>query len=97
VKIKDDKKPNQKRRKDNKTLSQKTKMNGKKLNKKTIKEKKPKIKFQTNELLAFTLLFKANLLVIHQFFKSLFTDSSQVKFNLPLSIFLLSIHLITPL
>jgi hypothetical protein len=49
MKIKDDKKPNQKMRKDNKTLSQKSKRSRKKLDKKTIKEKEPKIKLQTYE------------------------------------------------
>jgi hypothetical protein len=39
----------------------------------------------------------ASLLVIHQSFKSLFTDSFHVKFGHPLSIFLLPVHLITPL
>jgi hypothetical protein len=35
--------------------------------------------------------------VIHQYFKSLFTDFSHVKFGHPLPLFLLSIRLITPL
>jgi hypothetical protein len=35
--------------------------------------------------------------VIHQSFKSLFTYSSHVKFGRPLSLFLLPVHLITPL
>jgi hypothetical protein len=35
--------------------------------------------------------------VIHQFFKSLFTDSSHVKFGRPLTLFLLSDCFITPL
>jgi hypothetical protein len=57
VKTNDDKKPNQKRRKDNKILSQKAKRGRKKLDKKAIKEKKPKIKVLTHELLAFTLSY----------------------------------------
>jgi hypothetical protein len=36
-------------------------------------------------------------LVIHQSFKSLFTDSSHVKFGRPLPLFSLPDHLITPL
>jgi hypothetical protein len=44
-----------------------------------------------------SLLSNANSLVIHQFFKSLFIDSSHVKFGRPLSLFSLSDHLITPL
>jgi hypothetical protein len=43
VKIKNDKKLNQKNRKDNKTLSQKMKRDEKKLDKKTIKKKELKI------------------------------------------------------
>jgi hypothetical protein len=35
--------------------------------------------------------------VIHQSFKSLFTDSSHVKFGLPLPLFSLSVRFITPL
>jgi hypothetical protein len=57
VKTKDDKKPNRKRRKANKTLRIKSKRGGKKLDKKAIKEKEPKIKVQTHELLAFTLSY----------------------------------------
>jgi hypothetical protein len=57
VKTKDDKKPNRKRRKDNKTLSQKNEKGQKKLDKKAIKEKEPKIKVLTHELLAFTLSY----------------------------------------
>jgi hypothetical protein len=49
VKIKDDKKPNRKRRKSNKTLSQKAKRGKKKLDKKAIKEKEPKIKVQQQQ------------------------------------------------
>jgi hypothetical protein len=94
---KNDKKLNQKRRKDNKTLSQKMKRGGKKLDKKAIKEKESKIKVQAHELLASTLLSNPSSLVIHQCFKSLFTDSSHVKFGLPLPLFSLSVHLITPL
>jgi hypothetical protein len=35
--------------------------------------------------------------VIHQSFKPLFTDSSHIKFDHPLPLFLLPVHLITPL
>jgi hypothetical protein len=61
------------------------------------KRKEPKIKVLAHELLASTLLSNASSLVIHQFFKSLFTDSSHVKFGRPLSFFLLPTRLITPL
>jgi hypothetical protein len=61
------------------------------------KRKEPKIKVLTHELIAFTLLSNASSLVIHQFFKSLFTDFSHVKFDRPLSLFLLPVRLITPL
>jgi hypothetical protein len=53
---KGDKKSNQKRRKDNKMLSQKAKKD-EKLDKKAIKEKEPKIKVLSHELLAFTLSY----------------------------------------
>jgi hypothetical protein len=46
-----------------------------------------KIKVLVHESLASTLLSKVNSLVILQSFKSLFTDSSHVKFGLPLSLF----------
>jgi hypothetical protein len=75
-------------RKGNKTLSQKSEKGVKKnFDKNTIKEKEPKIKVLTHELLAFTLLSNANFLVIHQSFKSLFIDSSYVKFDHPLPLF----------
>jgi hypothetical protein len=48
-------------------------------------------------LLCFTLLSNANSLVILQSFKSLFTNSSHVKFGLPLPVFPSSVRLITPL
>jgi hypothetical protein len=92
VRTKDDKKQNQKRRKVNKTLKE-----AKKLDKNAIKEKELKIKVQTHELLDFTLISNANSLVLYQFFKSLFTDSSYVKFVLYLPLFLLSVRLISPL
>jgi hypothetical protein len=50
-----DKKPNQKRKKGNRTMSQKNENGqGKKLDKNAIKNKKPKIKVLTYELLSFT-------------------------------------------
>jgi hypothetical protein len=61
------------------------------------KRKEPKIKILTHELLASTLLSNASSLVIHQSFKSHFTYSSNIKFGRPLALFLLTIHLITPL
>jgi hypothetical protein len=59
------------------------------------KRKEPKIKVLAHELLAFTVLSNASSLLIHQFFKSLFTDSSHVKFGRPLPLFSLPVHLIT--
>jgi hypothetical protein len=44
-----------------------------------------------------SLLSNVSSLVIHQLFKSLFTDFSHVKFDRPLSLFSLSNRLITPL
>ena len=44
-----------------------------------------------------SLLSNANSLMIHQFFKSLFTDSSHVKFGRPLPLFSLPDRFITPL
>jgi hypothetical protein len=44
-----------------------------------------------------SLLSNASSLAIHQSFKSLFTDSSHVKFGHPLPLFSLSDRLITPL
>jgi hypothetical protein len=44
-----------------------------------------------------SLLSNASSLVIHQSFKSLFTNSSYVKVGRPLPLFLLSVRLITPL
>jgi hypothetical protein len=58
------------------------------------KRKEPKIKVLSHELLAFTVLSNASSLLIHQFFKSLFTDSSHVKFGRPLSLFSLPVRLI---
>jgi len=69
VKKKDNKKPNRKRGKGNNTLRKKRKQTNKK--KKAIKEKEPKIKVLTHELLDFTLLSNGSSLVILQFFKSL--------------------------
>jgi hypothetical protein len=70
----------------------------KNFDKKTIKEKEPKIKVLAHKLLAFTLSYlNASSLVIHQSFKSLFTNSSHVKFDRHLSLFSLPVHLITPL
>jgi hypothetical protein len=60
-------------------------------------EEEPNIKVLVHELLAFTLLSNANSLAILQFFKSLFTDSSHVKFDSPLPLFPLPVRLITPL
>jgi hypothetical protein len=92
------KKSNKKMRKDNKTLSQKKTKRGQGKNlTKGNKRKEPKIKVLTHELLASTLLSNASSLVIHQSFKSLFTDSSHVKFDRPLPLFLLPVRLITPL
>jgi hypothetical protein len=68
----------------------------KKLKNKTIKEE-PKIKVLPNELLISTLLSNAISLMILQSYKSLFTDSSHIKFGLPLPFFLLPVCLITPL
>jgi hypothetical protein len=96
-KTKGDKKPNKKRRKYNKTLSQKSEKGQEKNLTKGNKRKEPKIKFLAHELLASTLLSNASSLVIYQSFKFLFTDSSYVKFVRPLSLFLLSVRLITPL
>jgi hypothetical protein len=59
------------------------------------KRKEPKIKVLAYELLDSTLLFNASSLVIHQSFKSLFTDFSHVKFDRPLPLFLLPVRLIT--
>jgi hypothetical protein len=88
------KKPNKKRRKDNKTLSQKSKKRSRKKNlTKGNKRKEPKIKVLAHEL----LLSNASSLVIHQSFKYLFTDFSYIKFDRPLPLFLLPVHLITPL
>jgi hypothetical protein len=53
---KGDKKPNRKWRKCNKTLSQKSEKEGG-VDKKAIKDKEPKIKVLTHELLAFTLSY----------------------------------------
>jgi hypothetical protein len=86
-----------KKREDNKTLSQKAKRGGEKNLAKYNKRKEPKIKFLTHELLASTLLSNASSLVIYQFFKSLFTDFTHVKFGRPLLLFSLPIYLITPL
>jgi hypothetical protein len=62
------------------------KKKGKKTNiKKIIKEEELKIKIMSHELL--WLLSNVNSLVILQSFKSLFTDSSHVKFGLPLALF----------
>jgi hypothetical protein len=83
-----------KMRKDNKMLSQKSKKEAFFLTKDN-KKKESKIKFLAHELLASTLLPNANSLLIHQSFKSLFTDSSYVKFGRPLSLFLLLVRLIT--
>jgi hypothetical protein len=44
-----------------------------------------------------SLLSNARSMVIHQSLKSLFTDSSHDKFGLPLPLFSISVHLITPL
>jgi hypothetical protein len=79
-------------------LSQKNeKVTGKKNLTKGNKRTEPKIKILTHELLASTLLSNASSLVIHQSFKSLFTDSSHVKFGRHLSFLLLPVRLITPL
>jgi hypothetical protein len=73
------------------------KRQGKNLTKSNRREE-PKIKVLTHELLAFTLSYlMASSLMIHQLFKSLFTDSSHVKFGHHLSIFLLPIRLIISL
>jgi hypothetical protein len=86
-----------KRRKDNKTPSKKKQKGAdkKKRNsdKKAIKQKEPKINDLTHELLASNLFY----LVILQSFKYLFTDSFHVKFEIPLSLLSLPVHLITPL
>jgi hypothetical protein len=88
------KKSNQKRRKDNKMLSQKSE---KRNLTKDNKRKESKINVLTHKLLAFTLISNVNFLVIHQSFKYLFTDSSYVKFDRCLSLFLLPVRFITPL
>jgi hypothetical protein len=44
-----------------------------------------------------SLLSNASSLVIHQSFKSLFTDSFHIKFGFPLPLFSLLVRLITPL
>jgi hypothetical protein len=59
--------------------------------------KEPKIKVLAHELLASTLLSNVSSFVIHQSFKSLFTDSSHVKFGHRLHLFSLPVRLITPL
>jgi hypothetical protein len=56
--MKGDKKQNRKRRKGNKTLSQKNgRIKRKDFDKKAIKEKEPKIKVLTHELLTFTFSY----------------------------------------
>jgi hypothetical protein len=85
-----------KRRKGNKTPSKKSKkgpIKRKETDKKAIKQKEPKINDLTHELLASNLFY----LVILQSFKYLFTDSFHVKFEIPLSLLSLPVHLITPL
>jgi hypothetical protein len=62
--------------KNNITLSQKSEKGQNFFDKNAIKMKEVKIKILTHELLVFTLLSKTSPLVIHQSFKSLFTDSS---------------------
>jgi hypothetical protein len=81
-----------------KTLSQRNKKGaGKKNLTKDNKRKEPKIKILAHELLASTLSYLMLAHLIHQFFKSLFTDSSHVKFGRPFPLFLLPVCLITPL
>jgi hypothetical protein len=62
---------------------------------KNNKRKEPKIKILSHKLLAFTLSYLMLAPWLHQFFKSLFTDSSHVKFGRSLSLFLLPVCLIT--
>jgi hypothetical protein len=98
VKTKDDKKSNQKRRKGNKTLSQKVKRSGKKTWQKENKREETEDQGSGRWIASFhSLLSNASSLVIHQSFKSFFTDSSHAKFGLPLPLFSLSVRLITPL
>jgi hypothetical protein len=68
-----------------------------KFDKNVIKKKEPKIDVLTYELLAFTLIYNDSSLVIYQSFKSLFMNSSYVKFDRSLPLLLLQAHLITPL
>jgi hypothetical protein len=67
------------------------------MDKKAMKEKKPKIKILSHELLVSTLLSNASSLVILQSFKSLFTDSFHFKFGFPLPLLPLPVRLMTPL
>jgi hypothetical protein len=84
-------------RKGNKMLHKKAKRGRIFFYKKILKKKEPKIKLLAHKLLASTLLSNASSLLIHQSFKSLFTDFSHIKFDRPLSLFSLPIRLITPL
>jgi hypothetical protein len=97
-KTKGDKKTKSKKEKRQKKAKSKKRKRGRKKNlTKGNKRKESKMKVLTHELLAFTLLSNASSLMIHQSFKSFFTDSSHVEFGHPLPLFLLPIHLITPL
>jgi hypothetical protein len=78
-------------------LSKKEKMCEKKIWQKVNKKKKLKIKVLKYELLAFTLLSNASFFEIRQSFKSLFMNSSYVKFGRHLSLFSLLVHLIISL
>jgi hypothetical protein len=81
----------EKRKGNKKTEIQKRRKMVNKKKKNYIKEEEPKMKVLIHELLASTHLSNANLLVILQSFKSLFKNSSQVKFGLSLPLFLLSV------
>jgi hypothetical protein len=78
-------------------LSQKSEKGHRKNLIKDNKKKEPKINVLTYELLAFILLFNVSSLVLHQSFKSLFTNFFYVKFGRLLLLFLLLVYLITPL
>jgi hypothetical protein len=73
------------------------KVQGKKLDKRQWKERTKNQDSVTWIASFYSLLSNASSLLIHQSFKSLFTDFSHVKFGCHLSLFLLPIRLITPL
>jgi hypothetical protein len=85
------KKPNWKKRKGNKTLSQKAKRGGKKTWQKSNKREGIEDQGSSTWIASFhSLISNASSLVIYQSFKSLFTNSSYVKFGFLLPLFSLS-------